>query len=313
MIVAKSDVARLWQHFDTWMFSNIDARHIATLRIGLSLVLVARLLHHDFHALAGQPDGLFRPLSYMKAFDAMPGETFTSALLMTALAGAICSAVGFRSHVALPVTTACSLILFGMTTSSGKVMHNDALLLLCLLPLSMAPASKVWSVEAWFRRRSTHQPTVHGRVIASAWPFRVAVLLVCGAYFFAGLAKLTHSGLDWVFSDNMRWILYANSDGRTVPNELSLFIADHPWLARISGAGIVTVELAFPLVLWKPALRYVFVPSVVAMHALTWFTLQLDYSAMAAVVVVVFVFWPGSSRSFPPSSWSGTKTSLAEG
>lgn len=293
------------KRLDHWMFSAIDARQLAALRIGLSAILLVRLGKHDFLALANQPEGLYRPLSYMNAFDAMPGATLTRFLLATAFVTAFAAAIGYRSRLMLPVATVCALVLFGMTTSSGKVMHNDALMLLCLLPVAAGTTDSVWSISAWRNKHNKCNRTataINGtnRTVhptTSGWPWRVALLLVCGAYFFSGLAKLTHSGLYWVFSDNMRWILYANSDARAVPNQLAIFIAGHPWMARMSGASIFVLELAFPLVLFRPALRWVFVPAAVAMHALTWLTLELDYSAMAATAVVTCVSWPAVAQT----------------
>jgi hypothetical protein len=269
------------------MFSAIDARQIAALRIGLAAILLVRLGKHNFTTLANQPDGLYRPLSYMKVLHGMPSEGLTRSLLAIAVVSTFSAAIGYRSRLMLPIATACGLVLFGMTTSSGKVMHNEALLMLCLLPVAFGTTDDVWSITA-LRKRRTHSTPI----FTSGWPWRVAILLICGAYFFSGLAKLTHSGPAWVFSDNMRWILYANNDARAIPNHLSLFIADHPWLARASGAGIFALEIGFPLVLFRPVLRWLFVPSIIAMHLLTWLTLGLDYSAMAAVVIVTFVSWP---------------------
>ena len=282
----------MWlKRMDAWVFSPTDARQIAGVRIGLSAVLLFRLFRHDFIALTDQPDGLYRPLSYMHAFGSMPPSSVTRGLFVTAVIAACCSLVGYRSRVALPIAVACSLVLFGMTTSLGKVMHNEALLMLCLIPLAFARTDEAWSVASW--RKGAEAAVVSG------WPWRVAMLLVCGAYFFAGLAKITHSGPAWVFSDNMRWILYANSDARAVPNHFALFIADHPWLSRLSGASIMAFELGFPLVLWRSALRWVFVPAALVMHAMTWFTLRLDYSAMGAVAVVTFVYWPAVASAMP--------------
>jgi hypothetical protein len=45
-------------------------------------------------------------------------------------------------------------------------------------------------------------------------------------------------------------------------------------------------------VLWWPRLAWVLVPAVVAMHAGIGLAMHLDYSAMAATVLVVFVDWP---------------------
>src|SRR5688572_21349519 len=236
---------RVAGQIDRWIFSRVDVRQVAALRIGLASILLWRLTQHDFIGLATQPDGLYRPLSYMQLFDSMPGPGVVQAALVAAFVAAVAAGLGLWSRVTLPIATCCSLLLFGMTTSMGKVMHNEALLLLCLLPLSLGTTDDAWSVRSWWRHRFARPKS--SEETASGWPWRVMILLVCGAYFFCRLAKLTHAGLEWVFSDNMRWILYANSDGRAQPNALALLIADHPWLSRASGFGILMLEIGFPL------------------------------------------------------------------
>ena len=113
------------------------------------------------------------------------------------------------------------------------------------------------------------------------------MVVVAGAYFFSGLAELLHAGPAWVASGNLRWVLYASSDSQPEPNPFALFVADRPVLAHLVAAATVAVELGFPLVLWRPRLAWLFVPAVVAMHAGIGLAMHLDYSAMAATVLVV--------------------------
>jgi hypothetical protein len=127
---------------------------------------------------------------------------------------------------------------------------------------------------------------------AFGWPVRTAMVVVAGAYLFSGLSKLLHAGPAWVASDNLRWVLYASSDAQPASNPLALFVADRPLLAHLVAAATLAVELGFPLVLWKPRLAWLFVPAVVVMHAGIGLAMQLDYSAMAATVLVVMVDWP---------------------
>ena len=172
-----------------------------------------------------------------------------------------------------------------MTSSLGKVVHNDVLLLLCLVPLLPSNAGAAWSLDARLR-------PVAGRGPAFGWPVRTAMVVVAGAYFFSGLAKLLHAGPAWVASGNLRWVLYASSDAQPEPNPYALFVADRPLLAQLVAAATLAVELGFPLVLWRPRLAWLFVPAVVAMHAGIGLAMHLDYSAMAATVLVVMVDWP---------------------
>ncbi len=81
-------------------------------------------------------------------------------------------------------------------------------------------------------------------------------------------------------------------DSHSHPNSLALFVADRPVLAHLFAAGSLLLETFFPLVLFVPRLRWLFVPGAVSMHLGIGLAMGLDYSALAATVVIVFVDWP---------------------
>ncbi|HEX3211323.1 MAG TPA: hypothetical protein VH016_02040, partial [Actinomycetota bacterium] len=232
-----------------------------------------------------QPAALFRPISFLGLLDRMPSPEAVAILQAFALGAAVLATFGLLTRVTLPLAWLAALPLVAMTSSLGKVVHNDVLLLLCLVPLLPSNAGAAWSLDARLR-------PVAGRGPAFGWPVRTAMVVVAGAYFFSGLAKLLHAGPAWVASGNLRWVLYASSDAQPEPNPYALFVADRPLLAQLVAAATLAVELGFPLVLWRPRLAWLFVPAVVAMHAGIGLAMHLDYSAMAATVLVVMVDWP---------------------
>jgi hypothetical protein len=128
------------------------------------------------------------------------------------------------------------------------------------------------------------------------------MVVVAGAYFFTGLAKLLHAGPAWVTSGNLRWVLYASSDQQPAPNPYALFVADRPVLAHLLAAATLVVELGFPLVLWRPRLAWLFLPAVLALHAGIGLAMHLDYSAMAATAVIVLVDWPALTARRRPAA-----------
>jgi hypothetical protein len=263
---------------------------LAAVRIGLCSILAVRLALGPYLDLAGQPAALFRPLSFMHLLSAMPPREVVLPMQIVAVCAAVLAALGWRAHIALPVAWLCAVFLNGMLASTGKVVHNDVLLLLCLVPLLPSRVSDAWSLDARAGRRA---PRVS---IAYGWPVRTATVVVAGAYFFAGFAKLVYSGPAWVTSDNMRWILYSTSH-----SDLALFIADRPWLAHLLAGATFLLELSFPLVLWKPKTAWVFVPSAIALHTGIWLAMGLDYSAQAATVLVVLTNWPAAGK------WMGSR------
>ena len=283
---------------EAWLFAPGDPRRLAVLRIGLCGLLAARLATGPYAELASQPAALFRPISFLRVLERMPPRGLVVALQALALAAAVLAAAGLWTRVALPLAWAGALPLVAMTSSLGKVVHNDVLLLLCLVPLLPASTAAAWSLDARLRGAGGVRGGAFGPPgrsgVAYGWPVHTAMVVVAGAYFFSGLAKLLHAGPAWVASGNLRWVLYASSDQQPVPNPYALFVADRPALAHLLAAATLAVELGFPLVLWRPRLAWLFLPAVVTMHAGIWLAMRLDYSVMAATAVLVMVDWPSA-------------------
>jgi hypothetical protein len=297
------------RRLDRFIFAAEDARRLAAVRFGLCGLLAFRLAHGNYASVAGQPRALFQPVSYMRLFSQMPGHGPTVALQAIGATGAALAAVGFLTWFSLPAAFVCSLVLNGMLNSTGKVIHNNVLLTLCLVPLLIAvrELADAWSVDALLRRlrRRSFRPrwgTAYG------WPISTAMAVVALAYFFVGFQKLRYSGVEWFASDNLRWVLYASSDRQADPNGLALFVADRAWLAHLLAAGTMATELSFPLCLVVPRLRWFFIPAVISMHVGIRLAMGLDYSPWWICVVVVFVNWPvfverlqqASSAALPP-------------
>jgi hypothetical protein len=286
---------------DAWVFAPEDARRLGAVRIGLCALLARRLAITGYGRVAGQPAALFQPLSYMKLFERMPSQEVASTLRICGIVAALVAAAGLAFRASLPVALGCSLVLNGMLNSTGKVIYNDVVLTLCLLVLVAGggAAGEAWSVRELVRRAlrgfrrvsAPEPPSLPGPTSSGGrygWPIRTAMIAIALAYFFSGFQKWRYSGLPWVTSDNLRWILY----GQSHPDGLALFIADRPLLAHVCAAGALLLETCFPLVLFVPRLRWLFIPAAVAMHVGIRLALGLDYSAQWLTLVIVFVNWP---------------------
>jgi hypothetical protein len=272
------------KRLDDWLFAPEDARRLAAVRIGLCGLLALRLAITDYSALAGRSVP-FQPHFYMKLFERMPSPEVATTLQVCGIVAALLAAAGLALRGSLPLAVVCSLVLNGMQNSAGRVIVGDAVLTLCLL---MLVASGSAAAEAWSLRRPSTTPNATVRGERYGWPIRAAMIALALAYFFAGFQKWRYSGLPWVTSDNLRWILY----GQAHPDGLALFIADRPLLAHLFAAGSLLLETCFPLVLFVPRLRWLFIPGAVTMHIGVRLALGLDYSAQWLTLVIVFVNWP---------------------
>ncbi|HVF75513.1 MAG TPA: hypothetical protein VM938_10730 [Acidimicrobiales bacterium] len=241
---------------------------------GLAVLIGVRVALGPYRALAGQPGALFRPVWFLELLPAMPSAAVFVALQVVGVAGAlgVLALRGRRRWVAFVVAWLAYLVLAGLRSSLGKTLHNDVLLLLAAVPF-------LW-------------PVSDDDEADCGWPVRLASAVVASGYFFAGLAKLRHSGLAWVTGDNMRYILsWAVIDGRMRFDSWTAWVADRAWLSTASAAGILALELGAPVAVAVRVLRPAFVGAAAALHVATWFLLGLDYWAWIGTVVVVLVDW----------------------
>lgn len=274
---------------DGWLFAPGSPLRLDAVRRLLAAVIGVRLALWGYHNLAGQPPSLFLPQGVIGLlFDRMPPVGVILALQIGGSVAAGAVVVGRGRRWGLPAAWLCLLVLAGLRGSLGKILHNDVLLLLAAVPLLAAPAER--------------HPTAH----RAGWPVRAALVVVAASYLLTGVAKLVHSGVSWVTSDNMAWIMAeAARDPRGPIEGVARFVAEHGAVAHAMAAAILLLELAFPLVLFQPRLAPLFLAGAVAFHAGTWITLGLDYWAHLAVVVIVLLEWdrltlPRWSRS----SWA---------
>jgi hypothetical protein len=277
---------------ERFVFAREDARRLAALRIGLFGLLAARLAINDYGFVAGQPKALFDPISLFEVLPSMPSSELTSVVQVIAVSSALLAAAGLWPRATFPIAFALALFLNLMLNATGKVIHNDVLLTLCLLPLVATPraASRAWTLSVP-GGASSRTPSTGSVGEAYGWPVRTAMVVVALAYLFVGLQKLRYSGLDWIATDNLRWVLYGSSDAQADSNELALFVADRAWLAHLLAAGTMAVEIGFILCLPFTKLRWLFVPGAVGLHLGIMLAMGLDYSAQALTVIIVFVNW----------------------
>jgi hypothetical protein len=263
---------------DAWLFGEEAAGRVRATRIGLAALIAVRIALGPYRGLADQPEALFQPVWYLRAFDHMPSVEVILALQLVGTAAAILAVLGWRERGALAVAVTSLLLLAGMRASRGKVLHNDVLLVLVAIVFVFAPVG----LRLLDRRRS----------VRFGWPVRTGLVLVALAYFFTGFQKVVTSGPAWILSDNLRNVMYrAVLTNKAPTDSVALLIADHPALAHLAAATTLTIELGFVTILFWPKVRPLFVFLALALHGTIYLTHGLDYSMWAGVVVVMLVDW----------------------
>jgi hypothetical protein len=271
-------VMSLGRRLDDILFGPESPARMWFVHVGLAALIGLRVALGPYRQLAGQPAALFRPVPFLAWLDRMPPMEVILAVQIVGAVAALLAVLGRRRRLMFAVAWVAFLVLAGLRASRGKILHNDLLLLLASTPFLLAPAVDTPSSRTPARR--------------FGWPVRSALALVAASYFFTGYWKLRTSGLEWVTGDNMRWILVDVKDTSWRLEGFSLTVAGSPWFWRPTAAAILAFEITFPVVLFWPRIRPLFAVGAIALHALTRFTLGLDYWSYAAVAVLLLIDWP---------------------
>lgn len=281
---------------------GLDARLVApgpparlvAIQVALAVVLGLRLATRDWTVVAQRPAVLTDRVSMLGWMPAPVPVWLLVALQVTGLVGVVLVLVRRAPRVGFATAWAALTVLAGTAGMSGKVMHNDILLVTVGAVLVVAGTPR--------RGDGRAAPTV-----AAGWPPRAALAVIGTVYFLTGAQKLRHSGLEWVLGDNMAWVLRQGTS--PFGAGLTQAVADHALLPHALAAGALALELAAPVLLAVRRTRALFALTAAVMHTSIWAFLGLDYSAWVLTVAAVAVpmavparWWRARSPVPPPSA-----------
>ncbi len=269
---------RAMERVDGWLFAPEPAGRVRIMRLMLAALIAFRLATGPYLDLAGQPAALFRPVWFLTWMDQVPAIGVLAGIQLVGVAAAALAMLGWRERGTFLVAWSSLLVLAALRASRGKVQHNDLPLLLVGAVLAAAPVG----VRLLDQRRSP----------AWGWPVRTSLAVVAGVYFLTGFHKLVSSGPAWVLSDNLRNVMYgARLNGHAPTDDVSLFIADRPWLAHLVALVTLVVELGAVAVLLRPRLRPGYVVALAVLHSGIYLTHGLDYSMWLGTAAIVLIDW----------------------
>jgi hypothetical protein len=128
------------------------------------------------------------------------------------------------------------------------------------------------------------------------WALRLAQLLLCQIYLFAGYAKLYRVGWSWVSSDNLAaWLLVFNQqDQIAVFHRLGPWLAERPALCLAAAALALLLDFGFVVVLFSRRARALVLP--VALLAHLGILLGMNIAFLNLPQLLIFVDWGALPR-----------------
>jgi vitamin K-dependent gamma-carboxylase len=265
----------------------VDGAWLAVFRVVLGVVLGVSMVRFLVY---GWVDRFFvAPRFHFKYFGFEWIEPLSSSGAMhglfVALAGlAFFVAAGFCYRVSAALF-ALGLFYVQLIDVTTYLNHYYLAALLVLL-LSFTPAHRMWSVDAWLRRRDAGDSTVAAGVL---YLFRFQVGLV---YVFAGLAKLQS---DWLVHAQPLRIWLGASVGLPLVGPLLAL----PWLPlAMSWAGFAFDSTIVAWLLWSRTRPFAYAV-VIAFHVMTRALFPIGMFPAIMIASALVFFSPSWPRSVP--------------
>ena len=204
-----------------------------------------------------KPVGIFTPLSHEFItgifFDGM-NELFILSLIFCGFG------LGFRFFSWLAFFL--GLYIMGLPLNFGKVHHSNHLPVVVMGIMALSNLSGYISVDNILKNKLKFlKPEPKSHTVFNL----ISIFLLLHfslVYFASGFQKLRHSGLEWIFSENLQTIILT----RPSVTELGLFISNFYWLAVLLAFFTVLFEFFAPLSMLDKRLKFIFMGGCCMMH-----------------------------------------------
>jgi hypothetical protein len=264
---------RWWGRVDAALVAPGEAGVARWVHAGVAAVIGLRLAARDWTVLADRDPALRTHANLLGWVPDLPAWALILLQVVGVLA-AVAAIARVRPRAAFAVAWLAYLVLCGLWSSSGKVMHNDVL--------------TVWVGAVWlFAGPPGRGVPPRERAVRWGWPPRASLAVLGCIYFLTGFEKMLHTGPQWAFSDNLKWVLLEGAQSSPFGSGFPQAIALTPVLPQLLSTGALLLELTAPLMLAMRWTRAPFALAVAVMHTSIWACLGLDYSAWVLTAAAV--------------------------
>jgi hypothetical protein len=301
-------ISRMRSEWDRYFFSPSDPTDLCVGRIVFYSLAFLYYAPQDFSEWGTVAAEFWMPTAFFRVLH-LPvlgpeAITLVEILWKTSLALA---AAGLWTRWAMLVSFAGSFYLLGLPHNFGQTQHFDTLVVIVAGILAASRAGDAWSLDALRRAAPFGSPALASDLPKGEyrWPVRAIWVTTALVFFAAGVSKLRHSGLTWIFSDHLAILLvrhqYYVSDGEPL-TAWGPIIASYPWAARALAAVAVLTEVLYPLALFSTRARMLLVPAGVGFLVGIRFLMGPTFEPF----VICNMFWV-------PWEWVGRRLSVHVG
>lgn len=256
---------QLAKRWSTFWFAPASPLNLGVCRVLFYGALLVFYIRYDYSELAHLPPELWRPISFFRTFglEAPSGATILTFQWLWR-ATLLLSCLGVATRVCTAASFVLGIYLIALPHNFARASHTDAVVVLTLAVMAMSHCGDAFSVDSWRRRR---RATVDAAQPSGeyTWPVRAVWLVICLAFFAAGVAKLRASGLAWITSDQFSNLMLLATVDHAALTTFGQVLGRYPRICSVLAGAAVVLEISAPLAVVSRRARLVIVPSLLAM------------------------------------------------
>jgi predicted DCC family thiol-disulfide oxidoreductase YuxK len=197
--------------------------------------------------------------------------------------------IGFFSRTSALLAAILGFYIIGIPQLYGKVNHYHYMLWFAAL-LATSRCGDMFSCDAIFAAWKRADLGVIAPPCPSqayTLPLRFVQLLLGVIYFFPGFWKLWNAGIDWAFSDNLKYHLYLKwieLDGWTPTFRLDFY----PILCQLAALSTIAFETSFIFLVFSRKLQYLAILGGIIFHKMTDIFMRIFFLDLIKFYVIFF-------------------------
>lgn len=213
------------------------------------------------------PQPIIRVITFLAPREAIFTPGVWTALYGVTFGAGLLALVGLFTRTSLFVLALGLWILVGHAYSYADVHHREALFLIFLILLPLAPVGEQLSLDALLRRRrgALSDPSLSTMAM---WPLKLLHVLLSLTYFSTGITKLLSGGLRWM--NGYTVAIYTFGDAVQRHRPLGIWIAQHHTVCVLLGVATIAFETFYFVSLFLPRLAPLIFLSGILFHFGLW-------------------------------------------
>lgn len=293
------NVAAAWNRFWFSPSSLFDLAVIRLLCVSVQIFMLLSASFSDLQYVLSLPASMYSPLPILKllllplGWGALPTADLIIGIFWLTLLMGFLALAGLLTNLTLLLFCLGNVLLQAFTYSFGDSHHREAIMMIALLALAMAPSGRVLSIDALIRRRHTQAqpnevPLLDARSPFAGWPLKLLQCFFPLMYLSAVSSKLATSGLGWANGYTLQY--YMIQDSMRWGSQLGLYVAQFHYPILVLQWIILLFQTTFFLVIFFPKLRWIYLPIGLCFHIGIYLTLRAPFIQWI-VLYAVFIPW----------------------